>query len=318
MMRVVAEGLQFPEGPIALPDGSFLVVEIRRGTLTRIDPDGRCRIVAELGGGPNGAAIGPDGCCYVCNNGGFDWTSDGGVTRPFRQAADYSGGRIERVDIDTGQVEVLYTATEDGPLKGPNDIVFDGAGGFWFTDTGKVRDRDMDRGAVYYAKADGSSIRRSLFPVITANGIGLSPDDSVLYVVEGLLSRLWKFELTGPGEVRKDPWPSPHGGRLVAAMPDFRLMDSLAIDSSGNICIGTVFTSGVTVVDPAGRIVSFVEIADDLYTTNVCFGGPELRKAYLTLSTTGRLVEIDWPVPGLPLHWLNRNPAPALLRRANH
>jgi gluconolactonase len=315
-MRVIAEGLQFPEGPIALPDGSFLVVEIRRGTLTHIEPDGRCRIVADLGGGPNGAAIGPDGHCYVCNNGGLDWTSDGGITRPFRQATGYSGGRIERVDIDTGQVEILYTESEDGPLKGPNDLVFDGDGGFWFTDTGKVRDRDMDRGAVYYAKADGSGISRVLFPVLTANGIGLSPDDRVLYVVEGLLSRLWAFEVTAPGEVRKLPWPSPHGGRLVTAMSDFRLMDSLAVDSSGNICIGTVFTSGVTVVDPTGSIISFVEMVDDLYTTNVCFGGEGLRKAYLTLSTTGRLVEIDWPVAGLPLHWLNRNLAPALLRRA--
>ena len=63
--RVICDGLQFPEGPIAMPDGSVLVVEIRRATLTRITPDGATAIAADWGdpgaAGPNGAAIGPDG-----------------------------------------------------------------------------------------------------------------------------------------------------------------------------------------------------------------------------------------------------------------
>ena len=71
--RTITDGLFFPEGPIAMPDGTVLVVEIARGTLTRVFPDGRKEIVAETGGGPTGAAIGPDGKCYVCNNGGFKW-----------------------------------------------------------------------------------------------------------------------------------------------------------------------------------------------------------------------------------------------------
>ena len=70
-IRTIADGLQFPEGPIAMPDGSVIVVEIARGTLTRVLLDGRKEVIADTGGGPNGAAIGPDGACYVCNNGGF-------------------------------------------------------------------------------------------------------------------------------------------------------------------------------------------------------------------------------------------------------
>src|SRR2546426_7892594 len=72
-MREITSGLQFPEGPVALADGSVLVVEIKRGTLTRVAPDGKQTIVATTGGGPNGAAIGPDGRVYVCNNGGLEW-----------------------------------------------------------------------------------------------------------------------------------------------------------------------------------------------------------------------------------------------------
>ena len=69
----IASGLKYPEGPIAMPDGSFVLVEIARGTLTRVRSDGGVEVIADLGGGPNGAAIGPDGYCYVCNNGGSDY-----------------------------------------------------------------------------------------------------------------------------------------------------------------------------------------------------------------------------------------------------
>ena len=69
----IASGLAFPEGPVMLPDGAMLVVEIAKGCVTRIDPGGRKTIVAKPGGGPNGAAFGPDGHLYICNSGGFAW-----------------------------------------------------------------------------------------------------------------------------------------------------------------------------------------------------------------------------------------------------
>ena len=55
----ITDQLQFPEGPIAMPDGSVILVEIMRGTLSRVMPDGEIQVVAEPGGGPNGAAMGP-------------------------------------------------------------------------------------------------------------------------------------------------------------------------------------------------------------------------------------------------------------------
>jgi len=168
--RVMATGLQFPEGPIAMPDGSVLVVEIAVGRLTRVLPDGKLKVVAELGGGPNGAALGPDGHVYICNNGGFSWRTDAGFTRPTGAAADYQGGSIQRVNLATGGVETLYTACDGIPLHGPNDIVFDADGGFWFTDFGKTFEDRILRGAVYYARPDGRTIRRAAHPVLTPNG----------------------------------------------------------------------------------------------------------------------------------------------------
>lgn len=301
MTRVLADDLWFPEGPVALDDGSVLLVEIRRGTLTRIGADGGKHIVAELGGGPNGAAMGPDGKCYVCNNGGFDWVERGGRFFPGHQPKDYAGGRIERVDLATGKVETLYTEVEGRPLRGPNDLVFDGHGGFWFTDLGKGRSGDMDRGGLYYAKADGSEVRKVVFPMLTANGVGLSPDGRSVYVAETATARLWAFAVTGPGEIARAPHPATNGGRLLHASPVIASFDSLAVEENGNICVATLMQGGITVVSPLGGLVAFVPIARDWMVTNLCFAGPDRRRALITLSGTGELIEMNWPRPGLKL-----------------
>jgi gluconolactonase len=300
-IRTLAEGLEFPEGPVALGDGSVVVVEIAAGRLTRVMPDGAKTVAARPGGGPNGAAIGPDGKCYVCNNGGFEWLVEGGHRRPFLQARDYAGGRIERIDLATGAVECLYSTAGEVPLKGPNDLVFDRNGGFYFSDLGKVRAREMDRGAVYYAKADGSAITEVAFPMVTPNGVGLSPDETTLYVAETEAARLWAFDIVQPGVVRKAPWPSPHGGRLVAGVGGYQRFDSLALDAEGRICVATLVNGGITVISPDGRHVEHHPMRDPM-TTNICFGGPDMRTAFITLSWTGRLVAVDWPAPGLRLN----------------
>jgi gluconolactonase len=305
-IREIASGLRFPEGPIALPDGDVLLVEIARGTLSRVKPDGSVQVVAETGGGPNGAAIGPDGACYICNNGGFRWHEVKGLTVPGYQDENYSGGRIERVDLATGKVEVLYTECDGVPLRGPNDLVFDRDGGFWFTDHGKTRRRDEDRTGVFYAKADGSFITEAIFPVHAPNGIGLSPDEKTLYVAETPTARLWAYDIVGTGEVGRGKGEAPwQPGRLLYGAPDYRFFDSLAVDGDGNICIGTIVKGGITVVAPGGGELNHVATPDDMYATNICFGGPDLKTAYITLSSTGRLVAVDWPRPGLPLNYLN-------------
>ena len=296
--RAMTRDLQFPEGPVALADGSVLVVEIRRETLSRVHPDGRIEVVATLGGGPNGAAIGPDGHAYICNNGGFNWGQEAdGLVRPVGRSDRYSGGRIERVNLATGQVDVLYTECDGVPLKGPNDIVFDDRGGFWFTDLGKVYGRVMDRGAVYYARADGSLIREAVFPLVTPNGIGLSPDGRTLYVAETEPARLWAFDIVGEGQVKKLPFPSPHGGRLVIGLGGYQRFDSLKVEAGGNICVATLISGGISVISPQGELLEFHQ-APEVYCTNLAFGGPDLRKVYVTLSGFGTLLEVDWPRAG--------------------
>ena len=299
---LVTEGLRFPEGPVALPDGRVLLVEIARGTITEVAPDGAQRIVATPGGGPNGAALGPDGALYICNNGGFEWHERDGRLYPGDQPADYSGGRIERLDLTTGDLTVLYDACDGRPLCGPNDLVFDRTGGFWFTDHGKNRPQNRDRTGVFYARADGSEIKQVIFPLEGPNGIGLSPAEDALYVAETLTGRVWEWRLTGPGVLAAERRDRPDGGRLLPAPPGYLLYDSLAVDSLGRVCVATLIQGGITVIDPVANTAELRRF-DDILTTNICFGGSDLRTAFLTLSSTGRLVSAPWDAPGLALNF---------------
>ena len=195
-LRILADGLRFPEGPIWLPDGSVVLVEIAAGQITKVAADGRKTVIARPGGGPNGIAMGPGGQIYCCNNGGFIWHEEPDMLRPVGVPPDYQGGRIEVIDPASGAVRVLYDRCGDHKLKGPNDLIFapkgsPGEGGFWFTDLGKVRARDRDHGGVYWAAADGSKIVEAAFPIFGgANGVTLSPDGRTLYVAETETGRL--------------------------------------------------------------------------------------------------------------------------------
>ena len=294
--EIVTEGLRFPEGPVAMADGSVLVVEIAAGRVTRVLPDGSKETIAEPGGGPNGLALGPDGKLYVCNNGGFGWVEECGVLRPHGTAPDYAGGRIERVDLTTGAVETLYASGDFGCLlRGPNDIVFDAHGGFYFTDHGKTGERSRDVTGLFYAKADGSFLAEVVHPMENPNGVGLSPDGRTVYVAETYTCRLWAFPVQAPGVLGPGvPLYRPAG---------FKFFDSLGVEADGNICVATIGESGISVVSPAGHLVEFAP-TPDIFTTNIAWGGAGMRTAFITFSGTGRLARTTWPRPGLPLEYL--------------
>src|SRR3954447_22613964 len=216
-VRVLTEGLQFPEGPVVLPDGSVAVCEIQGQRLTRVDQDGNKETIAETGGGPNGAQLGPDGKLYVCNNGAaYDFVDMGGLTITHQPPSSHEGGRIERVDIESGEVEVLYTEANGNDFNAPNDLVFDEHGGFWFTDHGIRYDPSTDRTYICYAQADGSEVREVMGPMDGPNGIGLSPDGTKLYVAETYNAAIWSWDLTAPGEIGEGMPLLPHHGTPVA------------------------------------------------------------------------------------------------------
>ncbi|WP_300375905.1 SMP-30/gluconolactonase/LRE family protein [Henriciella sp.] len=297
--ETVAEGLRFPEGPVVMSDGSVIVVEIESKKITRCWGDGKTEVIATPGGGPNGLAIGPDGALWVCNNGGFIYHERDGLLIPGHCPSDYSGGRIERVDLSTGKVEVVADKCNGNPLKGPNDLVFDKAGNLYFTDLGKSYSRHRDTGGLYFMPAGSDTVQEFDYNHISPNGIGLSPDEDVVYFADTMTARVWAYDLESPGKPKQaGPFST---GRVVAGMPDLRYFDSLAITAAGNVCTATILQGGITTVKPDGNH-SHIGFPDP-FVTNIAFGGEDMMDAYVTLSGTGKLIKCRWPEPGLKLNF---------------
>ncbi|NOG69973.1 SMP-30/gluconolactonase/LRE family protein [Roseicella sp. DB1501] len=299
-IRILAKGLGFPEGPVAMADGSIILTEINGGWVTRVGANGTVMRLGQPAGGPNGLARAPDGALILCNNGGSRYLPDSFMGQG--PAEGYEYGSVERVDPATGARSLLYKAANGHKLSAPNDLVFDRHGGFYFTDLGKRYATSRDHGGLYYAMPDGSSVREIAYPILSANGVGLSPDETTVYVADTESARLWAFDIEQPGVLRKEPFPSPHGGRCIGSLPGFCRFDSLAVTESGNICVATLVTGQITVFAPDGRVLDQVAMPDT-HPTNICFGGADMRTATITLSGEGALGQMRWPEPGLRLNF---------------
>lgn len=275
--EVIAEGLAFPEGPVVMQDGSVIVVEIMAGKITRCW-NGRKETVCKPGGGPNGAAIGPDGALYICNSGGM---THGGPPP--------ENGRIERVDLATGKIERIHENCDGEPLSAPNDLMFDCDGNLWFTNLGRSIEKGREWGGLYCARADGSKIDRIKGQALSYNGVGVSPDMKTVYVADTYSARVWAFD-------RKIEAQEP---RFVATVPGHVMVDSLAMSASGNVCVAAVTGWAIATVTPEGEVTQ--TRVDDRLVTNIAFGGDDMRDAWLTFSEKGVLAKYRWHEPGMKL-----------------
>jgi gluconolactonase len=304
----LSRGLGFIEGPVALDDGALLFTDIGEGRVMRRDADGSIDVAADVGGGPNGLAATSDGALLICNNGGMGIaTTPDGLRRPdgTRGARPIQPG-IQRVGPG-GSIEIITTSHAGGSLLAPNDLVVDEHGGFYFTDFGAVQGRAVDPGGLYYADTDASSVEAKelvhvaapTVPLTQPNGVGLSPDGSILYVAETASGRLWSWAVEAPGVLAPGANPTTaNGATLVYAVDGYAFFDSLAVDPDGFICLATVRKGGISVVAPDGQLEAFIPMpVFDPAVTNICFS-PDGRTAYVTAAGTGRLYAIDWPRRG--------------------
>jgi len=292
--RTVSTGFDFPEGPSLGPDGYLYVAEMGGARVSRVKLEsGEREEFASVPGSLGATAFGPDGAIYVTNNGGLKF-ADG---RPSGITDDNPGGSIGRVDLD-GNVTKLYTEGDGEKLSGPNDLVFDAEGGFYFTDP-KHGDMFADPpywplGHVYYATHDGSSIVKVATDYELSNGIAISEDGKTLFVAETLTSKIWVHEIESPGKIGER--------REYAQLPEGHFPDGFTLDSEGYLICAAVGAGALIVFDPDGEQVERIP-TEDTDVTNVGFAGPDHSTLFVTEGRMGRLVTFDWPRRGkVPFH----------------
>ena len=287
-----------------MDDGSVVLVEIAAGALTRVQPDGTTSTVADTGGGPNGAAVGPDGAIYVTNNGGcFDWHDVMGLTFPGSPPpASWPGhGSLQRVDLGHrgGHDPGHRVATVD-PLRAPE----------------RPRLRRRRRPLVHRPRrprerAHVGSHRRSTTrrPTAPRSRAGRPPRRARTASASRPTAAgstwprptpaaLWGWNVDGPGEVsgRRARWRTEGGrarrrsGRRRALRLAGRRRRRVGVRGHARQ------TPGITAFAPDGSECEHFPMPDPL-TTNICFGGDDGRTAFVTLSGTGQLVAFDWPAP---------------------
>ncbi|HYX53691.1 MAG TPA: SMP-30/gluconolactonase/LRE family protein [Candidatus Limnocylindrales bacterium] len=258
------------------------------------------------------------------------------LNMPTIQAPNFAGGQIQRLDLASGTVVTWCATNSVAPpaapmacgipcindprgLRGPDDLVFDSDGGLWFTDWGKSDGITRDMSGVYYLPKGSQQPILKIPGRMSPNGIALSPDQKRLYVAESIPRWIVYWELSGPGAIRcnlRDP-NNPASLRtldgahlLTAQIPECGQLDSMCLDEQGNIYVATylpegldpVVNGGITVVSPAGEILEFIKFdigAPEPLPSNICFGGPDRKTAFMTLGGTGRIVSCQMKIPGL-------------------
>ena len=134
--------------------------------------------------------------------------------------------------------------------------------------------------------------------MIGPNGIGLSPDGKKLHVSETFTGRIWSFDVAAPGELAAPP-NSWQPGEVLARTDGYRPLDSLAVEAGGAVCAATMIDGGISVADLDGSLTHVP--VPDIGVTNICFGGADMRDAWITGATSGKLFKARWPRPGLRL-----------------
>ena len=207
---------------------------------------------------------------------------------------DMMGHRVVEMTTKGEIVRVVAEKFEGKPIDGPNDVVTDAKGGFYFTDpqfTMEAKKFQPGRG-VYYVNLKGQ-IKRITEPNEFAmpNGILLSPDGKTLYINNCYDDESWfpvnsqKENFVWAYDVNEDG--SIKNGRKFAQLhltPEVldrkgksSSADGMAIDKQGNIYICTY--SGVQIFNNKGEYLGNINLPQ--FPVSLCFGDADMKTLYI-------------------------------------
>ncbi|MBT4866966.1 MAG: SMP-30/gluconolactonase/LRE family protein [Planctomycetaceae bacterium] len=293
-----ATSIAFTEGPAANAQGHVYFSDIANNRIMRFDSaNGSLEVFREPSGRANGLLFDAQGRLLACE--GNEWGDDDG------------NRRLTRTDLSTGECTVLTERFDGARYNAPNDVAACSSGFIFFTDP-CYHDRnrmEMEHESVYRISPDGEVTRAISQPDIQRpNGIALSPDEKVLYLVDscptiGGNRKIWAFDLADSGEVSNQ--------RVVFDFAPGRGGDGMAVDQQGTLYIAAGIARprgphetadvppGIWIVSSAGELRGRIPIPEDVLT-NITFGGDDLRTLYITAGKT--LFSVRVTVPGFLVH----------------
>jgi gluconolactonase len=257
------------EGPAFDGLGNLYCVDIPWGRIFRIDPQGNFTVVAEYDGWPNGLRIHRDGRIFV---------------------ADHKHG-IMLLDPDTGSVTPVLERARIERFKGVNDLYFASNGDLYFTDQGLTGLHDPS-GRVFRMRASGE-VDCLIDNVPSPNGLVLSLDEKVLYLAVTRANAIWRLPFSDDGSVAKV-------GNFIQ-MTGGGGPDGINLDAAGNLAVCQIGMGALWLFNPQGEPILRVDSPCGRQTTNVAFGGPERRTAFITECEEGVILKADLPHPGRPM-----------------
>jgi gluconolactonase len=250
------------EGPAVDKDGNLYAVNyLKEGTIGKITPTASSSIFIELTNGSIGN--------------GIRFSSKGEML-----VADYTKHNILKVDMETKQLSVY---AHDSMMNQPNDIAIDredrlyASDPNWKAGTGRIWRIDTDGKMTLLEDSMG-----------TTNGIEVSPDEKTLYVNESVQRKVWAYDLSASGAISNK--------RLLIEFPDFG-MDGMRCDVDGNLYITRYGKGVVAKVSPKGELLKEIKLLGK-NPSNIAFGGPDGRTAYVTLQDRGNVETFRVEAPG--------------------
>jgi gluconolactonase len=235
-IETLAEGFEFTEGPLWLPDGSLLWQDITAERSYRLPPGGGpAELLRDRNGAANGQTFGPDGKIYF---------------------AEQTGRRVSRMDLDGSGVETVVERFEGRRLNSPNDIVARPDGTLYFTDP-PYGVPSPDQKELPYQAVFAMSTAGELRLVVSEgfekpNGLAFSPDGKILYVCDTAKYHIRAFELDDRGEV------VPGSDRIFAAMDPEQPggPDGLKVDREGRVYVAVA--QGIWAYRPDGGLLGII------------------------------------------------------------
>jgi gluconolactonase len=290
MATVFANGLRAPEGPVALGDGTWLIVEggAERGCVTHISKDGLTKRIIKKTGRPNGLAVDSQGAIWV---------------------AESKTPSLLRLTME-GVSEVVATGCDGEAFLFPNDLCFGPDGALYLTDSGvlieefapnnQIRPDYMTvryDGRVYRVDVKTGHVKKLDTGIKFTNGIAFGPDHK-LYVNETLTGNIYRYESRG-GAI--DGSRALFGNVIRPdAPPGWKGPDGMAFSTDGKLYVAVFGQRDVTVLGKDGGVVERIPTGGTL-PTNVAFALPGQKRIHITEYELGQIEAVDVPTDGLPL-----------------